>query len=41
MALDLSSDGTVVYAATWGGGIFRLGDIELESIYLPLVARNL
>jgi hypothetical protein len=39
--LDLSSDGTVVYAGTWGGGIFRLGDIELQSIYLPLVVRNL
>jgi hypothetical protein len=39
-ALDLSSDGSVVYAATWGGGIFRLGDIELQSIYLPLVVRD-
>jgi hypothetical protein len=39
-ALGLSSDGAVAYAATWGGGIFRLGDIELKSIYLPLVVRD-
>ena len=38
--LDISSDGEVVYAATWGGGVFRLGDVELQAVYLPLVVRN-
>ena len=38
--LDISSDGLVVYAATWGGGVFRLGDVELQAVYLPLVMRN-
>jgi hypothetical protein len=37
-ALDIASDGQVVYAATWGGGVFRLGEVEL-SAYLPLVLR--
>jgi photosystem II stability/assembly factor-like uncharacterized protein len=38
-ALAISSDGQLVYAATWGGGVFRLGDLELEEIYLPLILK--
>jgi hypothetical protein len=39
-ALDIASDGQVVYAATWGGGVFRLGDVEIHTAYLPMVVRN-
>ena len=38
--LDISSDGQVVYAATWGGGVFRLGEVEIHTTYLPLVSRG-
>jgi photosystem II stability/assembly factor-like uncharacterized protein len=38
-ALDISTDGQVVYAATWGGGIYRLGEVYLRAIYLPLVIK--
>jgi hypothetical protein len=38
-ALDISADGQIVYAATWGGGVFRLGEVELRRIYLPLVIK--
>ena len=38
-ALAISSDGQVLYAATQGEGVFRLGEIELDLIYLPLVLR--
>jgi len=38
--LDISADGEVVYAATWGGGVFRLGEVELYAVYLPLVTRD-
>ncbi|MBN1954796.1 MAG: hypothetical protein JW900_07075 [Anaerolineae bacterium] len=39
-ALAISSDGKVLYAATEGEGVFRLGEVELHSVYLPLVVRN-
>ena len=39
-ALDISSDGEVVYAATWGGGVFRLGEVEIHSVYLPVIVRG-
>jgi photosystem II stability/assembly factor-like uncharacterized protein len=34
-ALDISSDGQVVYAATWGGGVSRLGEVELPPTHTP------
>ncbi len=37
--LGLSSDGTVLYAATWGEGVFRLGDVPSWEVYLPAVIR--
>jgi photosystem II stability/assembly factor-like uncharacterized protein len=37
--LALSEDGTVLYAGTRGGGVFRLGTPPTE-IYLPLVVKN-
>jgi photosystem II stability/assembly factor-like uncharacterized protein len=37
--LAISNDGTVLYAATYGEGIFRLGDVPLWSIFLPVVKR--
>ncbi len=36
--LDISADGQVLYASTWGEGVFRLGDISEylpDSVYLP------
>ena len=39
-ALDISADGQVVYAATWGGGVFRLGDVEIYPTYLPATLKN-
>ena len=38
-ALAISSDGKMLYAATEGEGVFRLGEIALVLIYLPLVLR--
>jgi photosystem II stability/assembly factor-like uncharacterized protein len=38
--LDISADGSVVYAATWGGGVFRLGQVALRRTYVPLVSRT-
>jgi photosystem II stability/assembly factor-like uncharacterized protein len=38
-ALAISSDGEVLYAATEGEGVFRLGKIEFVSTYLPLMVR--
>ena len=38
-ALAISSDGKVLYAATEGEGVFRLGEIELDFAYLPVVLR--
>jgi len=38
-AMAISSDGMVLYAATEGEGVFRLGEIALDLIYLPLVLR--
>ncbi len=40
-AMAISSDGKVLYAATEGGGVFRLGEIEFHAIYLPLILKNL
>jgi photosystem II stability/assembly factor-like uncharacterized protein len=37
--LDISADGKVLYAATWGEGVFRLGDVDLNLVYLPLLHR--
>jgi len=37
--LALSSDGSVLYATTWGEGVFRLGDIPTWEVYLPLIRR--
>jgi len=38
--LDISSDGEVVYVATWGGGVFRLGDVEIFPCYFPSMLKN-
>jgi photosystem II stability/assembly factor-like uncharacterized protein len=38
MDLSISNDGKVLYAATTGEGVFRLGDISWET-FLPLVVR--
>ena len=38
-AIAISSEGNVHYAATEGEGVFRLGEIELDLTYLPLVLR--
>jgi photosystem II stability/assembly factor-like uncharacterized protein len=38
-AMAISSDGEVVYAATEGEGVFRLGTVAFDLIYLPLVLR--
>jgi hypothetical protein len=35
----IGQHGTVLYAATEGEGVFRLGEIALDLIYLPLVLR--
>jgi hypothetical protein len=36
--LEISSDGSVLYANTWGGGVYRLGDPSFV-VYLPIVHR--
>jgi photosystem II stability/assembly factor-like uncharacterized protein len=40
-ALAISSEGSVLYAATEGGGVFRLGDVKLQTIYLPMILKCL
>jgi photosystem II stability/assembly factor-like uncharacterized protein len=37
--LAISSDGEVLYAATFGEGIFRLGEVMPRSLFLPLLKR--
>ena len=38
--LEFSSDGSVLYANTWGGGVYRMGDVPpLPSIYLPAILK--
>ncbi len=38
--LEFSSDGSVLYANTWGGGVYRMGDAPpLPSIYLPAILK--
>jgi photosystem II stability/assembly factor-like uncharacterized protein len=37
--LAISSDGSVLYAATYGEGVFRLGKIPITKVYLPLLRR--
>jgi photosystem II stability/assembly factor-like uncharacterized protein len=38
--LAISADGQVLYAATWGEGVFRLGEVNTEQmVFLPLVQR--
>lgn len=37
--LAISSDGEVLYAATFGEGIFRLGEVLPRSLFLPLLKR--
>jgi photosystem II stability/assembly factor-like uncharacterized protein len=38
--LDISSDGQVVYAATWGGGVFRMGEVLLPIVRLPMLVKG-
>jgi photosystem II stability/assembly factor-like uncharacterized protein len=38
--LAISDDGRVLYAGTWGEGVFRLGEVPTFSVYLPVVLRN-
>ncbi|MFQ5419124.1 MAG: WD40/YVTN/BNR-like repeat-containing protein [Anaerolineae bacterium] len=40
MDLSLSADGGVLYVASNGGGVFRLGTPDLEDVYLPAIERN-
>jgi len=39
--LAISSDGEVLYATTWGEGVFRLGEVVINNylVYLPLAIR--
>jgi photosystem II stability/assembly factor-like uncharacterized protein len=39
--LAISSDGKVLYATTWGEGVFRLGEVTTSgySVFLPLALR--
>jgi WD40 repeat protein len=38
--LAISADGLVLYASTWGEGVFRLGDVSLgQMVYLPLLRK--
>ena len=38
--MAFSADGSVLYANTWGGGVYRLGDVpQLLSLHLPLVLK--
>ena len=39
MALAISPDGQVLYAASSGEGVFRMGDVRLWEVMLPLVIR--
>ncbi len=38
-ALDISLDGQILYAGTSGEGVFRLGELSTENIYLPMITR--
>lgn len=38
-SIDISSNGQVLYAATSGEGVFRLGEVTSEDIYLPLITK--
>ncbi len=38
-SIDISSDGQVLYAATSGEGVFRLGEVTSGNIYLPLITK--
>jgi photosystem II stability/assembly factor-like uncharacterized protein len=36
--LAFSADGSVLYANTWGGGVYRMGEVpELPALYLPVI----
>lgn len=38
--LEFSADGSVLYANTWGGGMYRMGDVpELPNLYLPVILK--
>jgi photosystem II stability/assembly factor-like uncharacterized protein len=38
--LEFSTDGSVLYANTWGGGVYRLGNIPpLSNNYLPAILK--
>lgn len=37
--LAISHDGSVLYAATWGEGVYRLGGIPSWMVYLPAILR--
>jgi photosystem II stability/assembly factor-like uncharacterized protein len=39
--LAIASDGSVLYANTWGGGVYRMGNIQafFKYVYLPLILR--
>lgn len=37
--LAISADGTVLYAATSGEGVFRLGNVPVWRVYLPLAEK--
>ena len=37
--LAIAPDGLVIYAATTGEGVFRLGEVTSENIFLPLITK--
>jgi photosystem II stability/assembly factor-like uncharacterized protein len=37
--LAISADGSVLYMASDGGGVFRLGDIPMELVFLPMILK--
>lgn len=39
-AIDISSDGKILYAGSSGEGVFRLGELSIGNIYLPLITKQ-
>jgi photosystem II stability/assembly factor-like uncharacterized protein len=38
--LAISSDGMLLYAGTQGEGVFRLGELPFQGVYLPVILRK-
>jgi photosystem II stability/assembly factor-like uncharacterized protein len=37
--LAISNNGQALYAATYGEGVFRLGDVSSQTLFLPIIVR--